>query len=592
MPLHAAEHFYIVTEPIAELPRNLPVLRVPDECTYYKEDAGKLLVGAFEPVAKPWGMDGIPEDFCFDTLPEDIDHFEPILESATRRVPLLAKAGIQPFFNGPESFTPDDRYLLGETPEVRDLFVAAGFNSIGIQSSGGAGKVLAEWIRDGRMPMDLSDVDIRRMHPFQSNRSYLHDRTVETLGLLYAMHWPYRQHETARGVRRSPFHDRLVAAGAVMGETAGWERPNWFAPPGVEPEYHYSYGRQNWFEHSAAECRAVRDAVALFDQSSFAKFLVEGADACAVLNRISRGQDRRAGRPDRLHPVVQRARRHRGRSHRHAPGRDQLHGRHRCRRPDPRPRLAERAHPGRSPLRRDRRHLGPADARPHGSALARAAAEAVAATTCPTPPSRSAPRARSRSATRGSGPAGSPMSASSAGSSTSRPSSRPMSSTGSSRPAREFGLTLAGYHAMNACRIEKGYRHWGHDIGPEDTRSRPASASASPGTSRRLHRPRRAAARPRGGPRAASGAARLVDDSQLLYHDEPVWPMAGSSAGDLRHVRPPGRRAARHGLCALGASPARGWTAGGFEVEVAWERVPAEAQLAAWYDPRNQRIRG
>ena len=206
-----------------------------------------------------------------------MDHFEPILESATRRLPILATAGIQTFFNGPESFTPDDRYLLGETAELRDLFVATGFNSIGIQSSGGAGKVLAEWIRDRRMPVDLTDVDVRRLHPFQSNRTYLRDRTTETLGLLYAMHWPYRQYATARGVRRSPFHDRLVAAGAVMGETAGWERPNWYAPPGVEPEYRYSWGRQNWFEHTAAECRAVRDAVALFDQSSFAKFLVEGS---------------------------------------------------------------------------------------------------------------------------------------------------------------------------------------------------------------------------------------------------------------------------------------------------------------------------
>ena len=147
--------------------------------------------------------------------------------------------------------------------------------------------MLAEWIRDRRMPVDLTDVDVRRLHPFQSNRTYLRDRTTETLGLLYAMHWPYRQYATARGVRRSPFHDRLVAAGAVMGETAGWERPNWYAPPGVEPEYRYSWGRQNWFEHTAAECRAVRDAVALFDQSSFAKFLVEGSDACAVLNRLS-----------------------------------------------------------------------------------------------------------------------------------------------------------------------------------------------------------------------------------------------------------------------------------------------------------------
>ena len=286
VPLHAAEHFYIVTEPIAGLTRHLPVLRDADACSYFKEDAGKLLVGWFEPVAKPWGQAGIPESFSFDALPDDLDHIEPLLEAAMNRVPALRTAGIQLFFNGPESFTPDDRYLLGETPEVRGLFVAAGFNSIGIQSAGGAGKVLADWIVDGHPPMDLWDVDIRRMMPFQRNRSYLETRTKEALGLLYAMHWPFRQPETARGVRRSALHDRLAAAGACFGEAAGWERPNWFAPRGSVPEYRYSYGRQNWFDNSAAEHRAVREAVGLFDQSSFAKFVLEGADSAAVLNRI------------------------------------------------------------------------------------------------------------------------------------------------------------------------------------------------------------------------------------------------------------------------------------------------------------------
>jgi glycine cleavage system T protein len=286
LPLHAAEHFYIVTEPVPGLARHLPVLRDTDGCTYFKEDAGKLLVGWFEPVAKPWGMDGIPESFCFDQLPDDLDHIEPLLQGAIHRVPALANAGIQLFFNGPESFTPDDRYLLGETPEVRKLYVAAGFNSIGIQSAGGAGKVLSDWIIDGHPPMDLWDVDIRRMMPFQGNRRYLRDRTVEGLGLLYAMHWPFRQPESARGARRSAVHDRLRAAGACFGEVAGWERANWFAPQGEPAEYRYTYGRQNWFAHSAAEHRAVREQVGLFDQSSFAKFVVRGPDAEQVLGRI------------------------------------------------------------------------------------------------------------------------------------------------------------------------------------------------------------------------------------------------------------------------------------------------------------------
>jgi 4-methylaminobutanoate oxidase (formaldehyde-forming) len=195
--------------------------------------------------------------------------------------------GIRLFFNGPESFTPDDRYLLGETPEIRNHWVATGFNSIGMQSAGGAGKVLAEWIVNGRPPMDLWDVDVRRMQPFQTNRRYLHDRSVEALGLLYALHWPFRQVETARGVRRSPVHDRLVDLGACLGEGGGWERPNWYAPEGVKPVYEYTYGRQNWFKHSAAEHRACREGAAYFDQTSLAKLLVQGPDACAVLNRIS-----------------------------------------------------------------------------------------------------------------------------------------------------------------------------------------------------------------------------------------------------------------------------------------------------------------
>lgn len=286
VPLHAAEHFYIVTDDFEGMTSGLPVLRDPDNCTYYKEDAGKLLLGAFEPVAKPWGMDGIPDDFSFTQLPDDFDHFEPILENALRRLPALENVGIRLFFNGPESFTPDDRYLLGPTPEIENFYVAAGFNSTGIQSSGGAGKVLAEWIVNKHPPMDLWDVDIRRMLPFQNNAKYLHDRTVEGLGLLYAMHWPFRQFETARNVRTSPLHDRLKAKGACFGEAGGWERANWFAPDGVEPKYEYSYKRQNWYEHSAKEHNAIREGVGLLDQTSFAKFLLQGRDAEAVLNRV------------------------------------------------------------------------------------------------------------------------------------------------------------------------------------------------------------------------------------------------------------------------------------------------------------------
>ncbi|WP_284163903.1 FAD-dependent oxidoreductase [Frigidibacter sp. SD6-1] len=285
VPLHACEHFYIVTEPIPGLTQ-MPVLRVPDECAYYKEDAGKYLLGAFEPNAKPWGMNGIPEDFCFDQLPEDFDHFEPILERAINRLPMLASAGIHTFFNGPESFTPDDAYNLGLSLEVDNFWVAAGFNSIGIQSAGGAGMALAEWMETGEKPFDLGDVDVGRNQPFQGNRHYLYERSKETLGLLYADHYPYRQKATARGVRRTPFHAHLEAEGAVFGEIGGWERANWYAKPGQERGYRYSWGRQNWFDNTAEEHRAVRTNVGMYDMSSFGKIRVEGRDAEAYLNHI------------------------------------------------------------------------------------------------------------------------------------------------------------------------------------------------------------------------------------------------------------------------------------------------------------------
>jgi len=285
VPLHACEHFYIVSEPIQGLGA-LPVLRVPDECAYYKEDAGKLMLGAFEPVAKPWGMNGIPDSFEFDQLPEDFDHFEPILEAAVNRMPMLGEAGIHTFFNGPESFTPDDAYHLGLAPEMDNVWVAAGFNSIGIQSAGGAGHALSYWMDSGEKPFDLGDVDIARMQPFQGNKTYLYQRSTETLGLLYADHYPYRQKATARGVRRTPFHAHLAQNGAVFGELAGWERANWYANPGQDPSYSYSWKRQNFFANVGAELAAVRNNLGMYDMSSFGKLRVEGPQAEAFLNHV------------------------------------------------------------------------------------------------------------------------------------------------------------------------------------------------------------------------------------------------------------------------------------------------------------------
>jgi len=287
VPLHACEHYYAVTEKHEAVTPDLPVLRDHDKCLYIKEDAGGLLVGAFEKHARAWGQGGIPKDFCFDELPGHIEEqLMPVLEDAMVRVPMLADTGWRSFFCGPESFTPDDEFHLGEAPGVRGYFVAAGLNSVGIQSSGGLGKACAEWMHLGHPPLDLWGNDIRRNHPFTGTQAFIEERVEETLGLLYENHFPYRQFETARGVRLSPVHHRLAEHRACFGQVAGWERANWFAPEGVEPRYEYSFGRQNWFEHSAAEHMATREGVTLTDQSSFSKYLVQGRDALAMLQRI------------------------------------------------------------------------------------------------------------------------------------------------------------------------------------------------------------------------------------------------------------------------------------------------------------------
>lgn len=287
VPLQACEHFYIVTEPVEGLDIGTPTLRDPGNYTYFKEETGKIMAGFFEPRGKVWRTDQVPRDFSFGTLPEDWEHVGPIFEAAMHRVPVLGEVGLQLFFNGPEAFTPDGVYYMGEAPEVDNCYVAAGFNSVGIQSAGGVGWALADWIADKHPPMDLNSVDIRRAQPFQADEDYLKSRISESLGLLYAMHWPFRQYESARGIRLSPLHDRIEAAGAVFGETAGWERPNWYADDGQAKEYEYSYGKQNWHDNMVRECLGTREAVGLFDQTSFAKARVEGTDALEVLNHIS-----------------------------------------------------------------------------------------------------------------------------------------------------------------------------------------------------------------------------------------------------------------------------------------------------------------
>jgi 4-methylaminobutanoate oxidase (formaldehyde-forming) len=284
VPLHSAEHFYVVTEQIDGVHRDLPILRDPDGYTYLKEEVGGLLVGGFEPEAKPWvAPDQLPYPFEFQLLAEDWDHFAILMDSAVHRIPALAEAGIKMFYNGPESFTPDNQFILGEAPELRNFFVAAGFNSVGIASAGGAGQALAEWITGGEPSQDLSAVDIRRFARFHGNNQWLHDRVSEVLGLHYAVPWPNRELTSARPFRRSPAYHLLQQANASFGAKMGWERANFFAPPGQEPDIEYRWGQQNWQPWSCAEQHAARTAVALFDQTSFSKYLVTGRDAEQVL---------------------------------------------------------------------------------------------------------------------------------------------------------------------------------------------------------------------------------------------------------------------------------------------------------------------
>ncbi len=285
VPLYSAEHFYIVTDRIEGVHPMLPVMRDPDGFIYYKEEVGGLLMGGFEPKAKPWAVDPIPSTFRFELLGEDWDQFEPLMLNAIHRTPCLETAKVKMLLNGPESFTPDGNFILGEAPELRNFFVAAGFNSAGIANSGGAGRLIAEWIVGGEAPADLWDVDIRRFGPFTANRKALAERTGETLGLHYAMRWPRQELETGRPLRTSPLYDLLAAKGAQFGSRNGWERANYFKPLSAPPPAH-GLGRPGWLAWVIEEQRATRETVALYDQSSFSKLLLQGRDALAVLQRL------------------------------------------------------------------------------------------------------------------------------------------------------------------------------------------------------------------------------------------------------------------------------------------------------------------
>jgi len=592
VPLHASEHFYIVTEPIPGVSPDLPVLRDPDGFIYVREEVGGLLMGGFEPMAKPWGMTGIPADFAFSLLPEDWDHFQVLMEQAIHRIPAIEAAPVRRHVNGPESFTPDGRYLLGETPECRGFYVAAGFNSIGIASGAGAGKALAEWIVGGEPSMDLWDVDIRRVAPFQTNPRYLYDRTVEMVGKAYAMHWPFDQPATSRGVRASVLHDRLAARGACFGVVMGWERANWYATPGMAPAYRYSYGRQNWFECSAEEHRAVREAVGLFDQSSFAKLRLEGPDAAGVLQRLCANDvavpvgrvvytqmlNQRAGIECDLTVT----------------------------------RIADDTYfivTGAAVATHDtdwiRRHLG--DARvvltdvTSGSAvlgvmgprsralLARLTDADLSNGAFPFLASREiwlgAARVRACRITY-VGELGWELYV---------PTELASGVYDALVAAgADLGLRHAGYHAMDSLRIEKAYRSWGHDLGSEDT-----PLEAGLGFAVRLDKRvpflgRDALMAQREKPlRRRLVIFTLEDPAPLLYHDEPIWRdgvlVGRITSGAYGHTV---GRAIGLGYVAHPDGVTDGFVESGrWELEIACERQRARAQLSPPYDPKSLRVR-
>ncbi len=590
LPLHACEHFYLLTEPVDGLTQ-IPVLRVPDECAYYKADAGKMMLGAFEPVAKPWGMAGIPEDFEFDSLPEDFDHFEPILEKAMHRMPLFETAGVHTFFNGPESFTPDDRYYLGEAPGLKNYWVAAGYNSIGIVSSGGAGMALAAWMDEGAPPFDLWDVDIRRAQPFQRNRRYLKERVSETLGLLYADHYPYRQVETARGVRRSPVHEQLKTAGAVFGETAGWERANWFAEDGQEKEYRYDWHRQNWFENQKAEHLAMREGVGLLDMSSFGKIRVEGPGALSFLQRAFAGDlDRPAGAITYGQMLNER-------------------GGIECdltvtRLSDTAFLLVVPAATVQRDLAWLRRHLGDDVA----VILDVTAGEAVfpvmgpkardlMQTVSPDDFSNDAfPFGTAREVELGMGLV----------------RAHRISYVGelgwevyvsADQAAHVFetiveagadhGLKLCGLHAMDSCRIEKAFRHFGHDITDEDHVVEAGLGFAVKTKAKDHFIGRDAVIRKREeGVSSRMLQFRVSDPEVMLFHNEPIV-----RDGEIVNIVTSANYGhALGGAIGMGYVPCAGESAeevlaSTYEIEVAGVRVTAEASLVPMYDPKAQRMK-
>jgi 4-methylaminobutanoate oxidase (formaldehyde-forming) len=590
VPVWPVEHFYAVTRPIAGVTRDLPVLRDPDGCVYVREEVGGLLFGGFEPVAKPWMADPIPEDFAFSLLKEDADQFEVLMQGALERLPVLASAQVQLLLNGPESFTPDGNFVLGEAPGLRGYFIAAGFNSGGIAGAGGAGRALAEWIVGGGPTLDLTAYDPRRFLARHAEPGFLTARMREIVGHHYALAWPNWEPQTGRGLLRSPVHERLAARGACFGSRMGWERANWFAPAGVEPRVEYSFGRQNWLPHAAREHRAAREGAALFDLTSFAKLLLEGPDAGALLDRLAandvavpvgrtvytpflnaRGgyeSDLTVSRvgPEAWFLVTGSGQRVRDADWigRHAEGL-------RVTLTDVTEAWATLALMG-----------------PHARALlARVTAEPIDDAAFPYGAVKDVTVA-------GAGVRAIRLSyAGELGWELYVPAARAGHVWDALMAAGE--VIPAGYYALDTLRIEKGYRAWGRELTPDDT---PLQAGLA--FTVRLDKPGGFIGREALLAQRARGIERrlllfaLDDPGAVAWGDEPIL-RDGRVVGTLTsaaHGHTVGRPVAiGYVVCEPGATPEALLAGGRYEIDVAGVRVPATPSLRAWHDPTGARLR-
>ncbi len=589
LPLYACEHYYVVTDDMDGMSKR-PVLRDFDKGVYFKEEAGKILMGWFEHNARGCPMDRIGEDFCFDEFPCDMDHMEDYLLRGMGTLPALEETGIRLFFNGPESFTPDNLHLLGPTPEVDNFYVACGMNSKGLAAGGGIGKVMAAWIINGYPPGDIWECDVRRHHPVQRQQAYIEARIPEALGHTYAMHWPFYQYQTARDCIQSPLHHVLRDQGACFGEVAGFERPNWFAQNGVRAEYEYGYKRQNWFEFYAEEHMAMRENVGIYDISSFGKFEVSGKDAEKALQWICAGDV--AVKPGNL--VYTQWLNERG----------GIEADLTVSRTGPQRFMITTAI---GSFNRDWWHL---KKHLHGDVQLRDISADYACLAVQGPRARAVLEKLAETDISAEGfTFASGRYARVAGVEVWLQRLSYVGELGwevfvpageatkvfveLQRVGAEFEIRNVGLHAVNSLRLEKGFRHWGHDIGSGDNLIQAGlSFAAKPDAGDFIGRQAFVQQKAAGLPDRRLVQFKLDDPEPLLYHNEPIV-MDGQIVGYLT--------SGMYGH-SLGAAIGMGYVvvpglnadrikAADFEIEVARERFSARASLRALYDPSSSRMR-